>query len=596
MTTKGSPIKRTQNYFKLHTVQSDLLLVVVITSAVLSLLLRIWEFNPRIPISYDGDGVLTLAAFRNMQLHNWYTFSNLVGYPYGQYLQDFPAVADGFCLGLSWLLVKVLRDPVLAFNAFFLLTYPISALGGYVGSHLLGLRRVTAVSTAVLYAFVPYHGLHGAPHLYLIMYPVLPVVVGLVVRELINPISFPGVKHAREAINLSQLFILTGVFAGASGLYYAFFSMGILVVGIVLSILQRGRIQAIWRMLVMLMAALVTVSIQFVPILWFQYVKGPNLDILKRGAFEVEYYSLRFIDLILPVPNHPLSALGEFTARNTSAYIPGEGTSYLGFIGAVGTVVLLLGLVARNGKWTMRPELGHLSQIFVILLLASVLGGFNQVLASLGFTQIRVWSRISIVLAFLALGAFGMVSDHLRSRWSVREGLFVTVAILITLFGIWDTNRMIPAQVYSTSSAAWHNDARLVENVSRAFGPGARVLQLPILKFPEQGPIERLGDYAQLRGTLHSKSLCWSYGAVIGRDADRTVVWQGLNTGKLIEAGRAQGFDALWLELRAYPDGGSVIAEELRAVLGDPVVSDDFRQVYVYRLRLDSALRLDCHQ
>lgn len=573
----------------------DLLLVVLITSAILIILFRLWSFHPRIPISYDGDGILTLSAFRNMQLHTGYMFSNLVGYPYGQHLQDFPAVGDAFCLSLSWILVKLLRDPVLAFNAFFLLTYPISAVGGYIGGRLLRIRRPTSIVIAVLYAFTPFHGMHGAPHLFLIMYPVLPVVIGLTVKEIGESSRFPGFRDLPKLVRGSFPFVVLGIAGGVSGLYYAFFTLLILFIGAALLVLQGDGVASTWRFIVGILSAAVALGLQFLPILWFQYQRGPNLNILRRGAFEVEYYSLRLIDLLLPIPQHPISAFATFTQNNTSAYIPGEGTAHLGLLGAFGVAVLLLSVVSRRRNENKQSGIETLSRIFIVLLVASGLGGINQILASVGFTQIRVWSRISIVLAFLALAAIGLVLDQFW-RWAGLKSLTYSMLIaVVAIVGVWDTNRMIPRHAYGVLSENWHNDRRLISAVESQFGPGARILQLPILKFPEQGPIEQLSDYAQLRGQLHSRTLCWSYGVVIGRDGGRTSRWQVLEMPLLLQSARLQGFDAVWLELRAYPDNGAEIASQLKKQLGNEIVVDGHGLVKVFDLRSSSSKkRIEC--
>lgn len=574
----------------------DLILVGTLITMVLFVLMRLWSFHPHIPVSYDGDGILTLAAFRNMQLHPGYMFSNLVGYPYGQHLQDFPAVGDAFCLSLSWLLVKILRDPVVAFNFFFLLTYPISGLGGYVGGRLLGLRRPTATVISILYAFIPFHGMHGAPHLFLIMYPVLPIVVAVMVREVSNAPGFPGFRHKGKIAREAAPVALVGLAGGVSGLYYAFFTLLIFAVGALMILLDSGKVLKAWRVLIGLGTAGIALALQFIPILWYQHQNGPNLNILKRGAFEVEYYSLRLIDLFLPIPQHPISRFATFTQKNVSNYIPGEATAYLGIIASMGVVLLLLALISHGRTWLQANGLTTLARLFVVLLLGSVLGGFNQLLASFGFTQIRVWSRISIVLAFLALAAFGIVFDHVTESLLVKRGTLVVSLALITIFGLWDTNRVIPAMAYSQLSAAWHNDSKLVGDIESHFGPGARILQLPILKFPEQGPIEKLGDYAQLRGELHSRTLCWSYGVVLGRDEGRTTQWQQLDLDGLLNAARQQGFDAVWLEMRAYPDNGTEIGSQLTNKLGDAVVFDQAGLVQVFDLRAGATgKRQRCH-
>jgi phosphoglycerol transferase len=116
------------------------------------------------------------------------------------------------------------------------------------------------------------------------------------------------------------------------------------------------------------------------------------------------------------------------------------------------------------------------------------------------------------------------------------------------------------------------------------------------LRFPEQGTVNQLTDYAQLRGYLHSDTLCWSYGVVIGRDQDRTSRWQNLGINELIAEAQKQGFDALWLELRGYVENGIETETQLRTILGPPLLQDDKRAVLIFDLR-DSKIksREVCH-
>lgn len=574
----------------------DCIAVFLTTSLVLFFLLRLWSFHPRIPFHYDGDGLLALGAFRNMQDHFWYFFSDKVGYPYGQHFQDFPAIADGFSLVVSWLLVKILRDPVMAFNAFFFLTYPMAAAAGYIGARLVNLRRLTAAAIGILYAFTPYHAMHGAPHLYLSMYPIVPIAIGMVFREIRTPTSRTFVWNKKATLRSATPFIFLGLASAMSGLYYAFFTLLLFAIGILLLLVDGESIRKTWRLFVGIATSFIGLGIQFIPIFLFQHQNGSNLSVVKRGAFEVEYYSLRIIDLFLPVPQHHLQALATFSFKNRSAFIPGEQNAYLGVLGAIGVIVLLLGLLSVKRHWVESTGITVISRMFIVFVLAAVLGGFNQILASLGFTQIRVWARSAIFLAFMALAAFGFAFEWLSTRLKLRQ---VSLGIVITLVvgvGIWDTNGMIPKNAYEMNSMMWHNDAQLVKGVESTFGNGARVLQLPTLKFPEQGGVERLTDYAQMRGELHSKGLCWSYGVIIGRDQGRTLRWQALSLKDQIDQARLQGFDAVWVELRAYPELGINQSKELTDILGPPLLTDKLKLVQVFDMRDNKQLKRDrCH-
>lgn len=571
----------------------DCIVVTAITSIFLTLILRLWAIDLGTPVIYDGDGLLMLDAFKNFHLNNWYFTSDLLGFPYGQSLQDFPAIADGFCLVLSWMLVKVFGNPVVAFNIFYLLTFLISAVGGYFGSRIMGLKRLTSIVIGVLFTFLPFHSLHGAGHTYLVMYPIVPVVVAFVVRIIgeLSCQSDGGALEVKEFNRRTCMFI--GVAAGVSGLYFAFFSALLFSIGILILKISGQSFKRLTPFLFSLAGTIISVLGQSVPILIFQKINGPNTSVASRTTAEVEYYSLRILDLLRPIPNHLIDWFSTYSQRTTSSLIPGEPTAHLGLIGAVGVFVLIFALLvpAQNLLSKIRP----LAQIFLLLLIFSVLGGFNQLLASFGFTQIRVWSRSSIFIGFISLAAVGIILEKVFKEIRVTSLKMFSLCVLILVVGVADTNRIVPDDTYAVLSKRWNNDSELVDQIEHRFGQGGRVLQLPILKFPEQGTINQLSDYAQVRGYLHSDTLCWSYGAVIGRDNGRTVSWQQLDLASLVNAAQLQGFDALWLERRAYADNGIETNNQLEKLLGPAIFEDQQQEVLVFDLR-DSAQnqRVNC--
>ena len=564
---------------------------VLLTAISLFFLLRLWTFHPHVPITYEGDGLLTLSAFRNIQLSNWYLTSQNLGYPFGQFLQDFPAIADGLSLLYAWMLVKILRDPVLAFNFFYLSSYLLVAAGAYVGCRIMTMKRELSIGVALLFAFLPYHWMHGAGHLFLSMYPLVAISIAVLIRELTRPEA-----ENEGAISLprrSVPYVLLGLAIGASGLYYAVFFLVILATAIFMKVSSSGLCTRAWMMFSIGMGTVVSLAAQFAHIFIWQQRHGPNLDTVKRGAFEVEYYSLRLIDLLRPIPQHRLNFMSNFGTKSVSNYVPGEATAFLGTIGAVGIVIILMSLLSTRPDPPMGTILGPLSRLFLVLFVASSVGGLNQVIATLGFAQIRVWSRSSVFLGFMSLVAFFLLIERLmRNKSSAALTLVVGVIVLV---GILDTNRVIPRDAYSKTSNEWHNDRKLIAEIEKMFGPGARVLQLPVLKFPEQGPTLGIQDYAQLRGQLHSASLCWSYGAVQGRDNGRTVRWKGTSVAGILAEARTSGFDAVWVDLPAFADGGTDESSQVAAVTGASVLEDSLHRVRVFDLRTDrSQKRLSC--
>lgn len=527
-----------------------------------------------------------------MQLNGWYSTSHNLGYPFGQKLQDFPAIADGLLLAISWLLVKLLRDPVLAFNAFFLLTFPLTAVGAYIGSRLIGITRVFAIGVAVLYTFLPYHWMHGAAHLFLSMYPLVPISIGWIIRELrIDSQPARLEMRSRQVFSLVLPFVLGGA-VGSAGLYYAAFTLVLLSAAILMNATTSG-LRSIRRMFVVITGILVALSVQFAQILMWQAEHGPNLDFVRRQAFDVERYSLRLLDLIRPIPQHRLSWMANFSNKSASSIVPGESTAFLGIFGAMGLLILIGVLIWPRHVKVSESVLSPLSRLFLVLLLFASVGGFNQLLASVGITQVRVWQRSSVFLGFCALAAFFVVLEHFLTQSS---GLAVLVVTCVAILGVLDTNRVMPPKEFDRIANEWRNDGELVESIATQFGSGARVLQLPVINFPENGPVGGLQDYAQLRGQLFSKTLCWSYGVVRGRDFERSARWQNLDLDRLLDEAQSQGFDAVWFEKRAYSDDFAEVSHKIEARLGPPVVTDRLDQVLIFDLRINpNVKRLECH-
>ena len=160
----------------------------------------------------------------------------------------------------------------------------------------------------------------------------------------------------------------------------------------------------------------------------------------------------------------------------------------------------------------------------LITLLATLLGtigGFAVVISLAGFSQIRVWNRVVLMIAFFAFAFSADLLDRLFDR--VRgvltwPGPFVVVlAVAVGAFGLWDAGTPVVA-----TSPRWSrdftSDKEFVEAIERTVPDGTKVFQLPIVAFPEEPPYGRMLDYDLLRPFLQSDgSTDWSYGKVKGR-------------------------------------------------------------------------------
>jgi phosphoglycerol transferase len=203
-----------------------------------------------------------------------------------------------------------------------------------------------------------------------------------------------------------------------------------------------------------------------------------------------------------------------------------------------------------------------LSSFTVMAILICTVGGLAQVIAVLGFTQLRVWSRMSVVIAFPAIVySVTLLWFFLRNR---KRIVLVTTLTAVGVLTILDTNAGHQLPSYNATARAWEVDKDLVRQIEQKAGITASVFQLPIVPFPENPPVVNMTDYEHLRGYLHSSTLHWSYGGVKGRNSD----WQSslpTEIEPLIKAVKKLGFTTVWIDRRGYADRGLSIINELTA-------------------------------
>jgi phosphoglycerol transferase len=557
---------------------------ILITSIAVVLIYQLWDLHPRVPILYSGDGLLTLNGLRNMRFGSWYWSTDKLGAPFGQDLHDFPAVADNLHLVILWIGVKLFRDEVLTFNLYFFGSYVLTTMGGYVGARMLRLNRPAAVLIGVTYSFLPYHYIQGPGHLYLAAYWAIPLWAAFLVRELMGDSICPQLPNSRSLGSLFEwcrtpqvlLISVISVLAASTGLYYAFFFL--MLASFVLAIRRASQtlpfqwLPTAWALCV----SLGILALQYLPIWLYQRSNGNNLSIVQRTVAAVEFYSLKLSNMVLPIAGHRISALAELRDRSNPAYIIGEGSDALGLLGSIGLIALIAIAIYRltRNKGGLSTAL---SSFTVMAILICTVGGLAQVIAVLGFTQLRVWSRMSVVIAFPAIVySVSLLSALLRNR---KKAILITTFAAVGAISILDTNAGHQLPSYKATARVWEVDRNLVKQIEQRVGTNASVFQLPIVPFPENPPVVNMTDYDHLRGYLHSSTLNWSYGGVKGRVPISTEI-DSNNFDSFLRKVHDQGFRAVWVNLKGTPDNGKLIREDFAGLQIFPFIMSNDIEVY----------------
>ena len=204
------------------------LAAVLITTLVLVVGLRLDKADFHAPFTYEYDALLILPFVKEVVEggHHWRTAR--LGAPGVQELYDFPVV-DHLHFAVVWGLGRVFPSPVVVFNLFYLLTYPLTAITALAVCRRYGLSGPAAVTAAVLYAFQPYHYLRGQTHYFLAAYYMVPFAV-MVMLDLCRgrlpffPLRPDGTRRFSVRDRDTAVAVAVAVATSASGAYYAFFT------------------------------------------------------------------------------------------------------------------------------------------------------------------------------------------------------------------------------------------------------------------------------------------------------------------------------------------------------------------------------------
>lgn len=567
-----------------------------------AILYRIWDLRWETPIyenHSDARGVG--ATVKTIADTGWWLNNPHLNFPFGLQQQDFPA--GGETLQMLALRVMSWVSPGYAqtMNVYYLAGFGVVALVAFLVLRHFRFPFLLSAVLALAYTYLPYHVLHEQSHLTRSTYFTGPLAVLLILwslswrerflRDPDPPEGTPWRANLRRGRVAAAVVI--AVVIGATETMTTAFTMTVLAGCAIVAALRwrdPGRLAVAGGLVAVLAATFVVVSI---PTLAFTAEHGKNQVAAKRVVVESEYYSLKISRLVLAPGDHRLKPWGTFGQKGaTGSPIPGEGGMYLGVLGIVGFIAALLRLfsggLTRTGRRDLRPTwdrvalADHSSLIVAIALVAGTVAGFNVVLATIGFSQVRTWGRIEVILAFSALMLTGILllwlADRYRSR--VRHPAVVGAVALLAMTGLALFDGIKPAyRDYAGMEASWVSDERFVRQIDSEMPEGSAILQLPLQSYPEAGPLEGMPDYDQFRGYLHDDgSLYWSYGGVKGRPGADWQLRVRNHIGPIgaLPALVGMGYDGVWLNNRGYADGGEGLASELEDEIGSaPIISED---------------------
>lgn len=566
---------------------ADYLLVNGLCAAILVWAFQLWRADPRVLLTEAaGDTLFSALQVRGLE-NGWGLTIAQVGAPLGLELYDFPH-PDYLHFAALKLLLWLTGNPIVALNAYFLLTFPLAASTALFVLRHFGVSSPPAIVGSLLFAFVPYHFLRGQAHLAFAAYYMVPLLLMVVLWISTGRPLLMTERGAGGARRRSVASIIICLLMAAGGIYDAFFAAFFLLVAGPYAALRGGGWRAVATAAILIAAVSATLVVSLSPSLLYVLEHGRNKAVAHRTPREAEFYSLKIADLLLPMHLHRIPAAAELKLRyaQSSPTVNENAVATLGVVGSLGFLALLARqLFGRRRDDSLLDALALL--VFAAVLLASM-GAFGTLFALLVSAQVRAYNRISIYISFLSLFAASIMLDRVgpaTGRARPHDPLFLAVCFAALVLGLFDQVSPSFVPKYERLQAEHADRETFIREIESALPRGAMVFQLPYVPFPEGGQVHRMGDYALLLPYLHARTLRLSFGAMRGRPGD---AWQrrvaSQPVGEMLESLSRAGFHGIYLDRFGYEDGGAAIERELQAALSAPPIVSGSKRMSFFAL------------
>ena len=579
----------------------ELPVVASVLGAVAAIVYRVWDRSWSTPFVHAGDAMAHLALLETVGWTGTPAPNDRLGAPYSVDWVDMPSGADRGHLIVLRGLRAMTGDPVAAANLYLLLAIVMVGLAAYVVMRRLSCSPLASGVASVVFAVAPAQFARASVgHLFLANYVAVPIAVYLALWASggLGPVRPGWRRWAAPAVLV--------VVVGSASPYYAVFGLIIIAaVGAIVAVRRRS-----WR--AVLRPSAVSIGIMAVVV---ANVAGEALrrggDAGVRVPLDSDAYGLRITQMLLPIRDHRMGVLSEWADRAFRVDVPGDRGAALGLLMLIGLVALGVWAIRRIGRASPgadgntgdapagtteatagttnllgteipgRPGvLARLSVVALASLGVATVGGLGMVLATVGVTQIRAWSRMAIFVGFVGAVVLAMLLDGLSRRHAPSTLVRVAGASVLVLVAVFDQfgTGSLPSPSYNEQR--WTADVELAGDLQAALPDDSMVFQLPVGTFPAELPVGSISANDLLGPAVAGDgSLRWNVGSLSGRSGDWQRSVTALPAGQLLGDLAAADMAAVVIDRRGLDADAAGLEADVIAQLGPPefVTSDGSR-------------------
>lgn len=539
------------------------LAILIVGSLVCLGLAGYFQIDTAKPARLDADHLFLLTMAKSYINGHGFRFDAQLGYPDVRDSLYFPSFELSYRVFL-WLATRITHNPFRAAHALYIAG--ISAMFGtaYWSLSRLGIRRWLAFLGAVSTVITPFFAHRIFSHDTLALSFAVPLGFCLAVM-----LGTTGRGDDLKTFLRDPFTIATIVVVGASGLYYAFYTLMFLAfAGVTASAIER-------RWLPLLKAACVGA-----PLFGLLIYSGYGLDLFlalsskfagpHRYAYEQILYGLDLPSMAYPFEN--LAKVAHGVAETTAALpkgplvLEGEGEwpaepLMLVLLGAPLIAAICLG-GARQAEEAVAlniRQIGFCAILIAFGLLFGARGGLGYIFNLVFSSEIRADGRLMPFLSFAAVATLCLVAElfsradkrWFRSLGQIGVALLLLVSVKPAIGGAKKIERF-----YMTGPLEQRlrdSTPLMIEAKNRA--DLRTVLELPTGNWPESPFIQILDLYEHQLPYIYDKPgspTRWSYGATAKQPWFGLVDFATREPQSLAAHARALGFDSILIQKRGY--------------------------------------------
>jgi phosphoglycerol transferase len=420
---------------------------------------------------------------------------------------SFAFIPDDLQIEMIRILTHLTHDPFVAVNFFYLLTFGLCANTFLFLTDQFKISRWISAPLALSYAWLPYHFTRmDAGHVALAAYYMIPVGVIYLHR------LFEYLTDSREFFFprtwLRKFAFTIGIIAvGSSGAYYGVFFALLAATMIILAPHQSRTVpQVVQRSAEVCITSVFFILAPLTRILISQF-RGLE-TVLTRSPEESVQFGGSISRLLVPwgtwLPEKMLPLVSKMEYEWNASPL----------LGVIGVWILVLRIFLTLAKRDFKDTGNSINFIFLWSLLLYVASGFGLVFAYGINSSFRCWNRLSVVIMTIALLALARFVSQIKFSYVAKSILLVVIALFTQLTPLKSAG--IGIEPDETSKTAFNSLQIVAEFIQREVEPGCRILQLPIMEFPEGGQVGQVGNGNHLWLPLLTDGFHWSYGAPKG--------------------------------------------------------------------------------